>query len=42
MIIKRHLVLTFYHSLPGELAQCVVSQDTAVSSGSSEKEDTAE
>ena len=41
MITKRPLGLTFCHSLPGELAQCVVSQDTAASSGSSEEEDTA-
>ena len=43
MITKRHLGLTFWYSLPGELAQCVVSQDTAASSpGSSGEEDTVQ
>ena len=42
MITKRHLGLTFCHSLPGDLAQCVVSQDTAASSGSSEEEDSGQ
>ena len=43
MTTKRHLGLTFCHSLPGEFAQCVVSQDTAASfPGSSKEEDTVQ
>ena len=43
MITKKHQGLTFCHPLPGELAQCVFSQDTAASSpGSSEEEDTVQ
>ena len=42
MITKKPLGLTFCDFLPGELAQCVVSQDTAASPGSSEEEDTVQ